>query len=270
MMLLPWIVTSVTWPRLTSATKSENASVDCGPRVEDVWNRLKSATRSRPMTIQRARFLPKLFTLQAFPYRLGLRTRSNRAGVSTPAKDRMLLRLNNCKARSCKRVHRAEGKPRQHRYPRATVAEMRHRRQTLVIPQGRQNRIEQARQVAIAARRGGQAARPEIAERKAVRRRRHQIDREAPDPHQPGARFEPHRRARCDQLAQYQQAPVPSHEPAAAERARAIGPRTQSGAQPRKPRPPRRIARGTDAGGDPPQQPLGALGLGRRDYCRIE
>ena len=33
---LPWIVTSVTWPRLTSVTKSENARVDCGPRVEEV------------------------------------------------------------------------------------------------------------------------------------------------------------------------------------------------------------------------------------------
>src|SRR5437763_16467398 len=68
-MLLPWIVTSVTWPRLTSFRKSENASVDCGPRVEEVWNRLNRATRSRPMTIHRARFLPKLFTLIAFPNR---------------------------------------------------------------------------------------------------------------------------------------------------------------------------------------------------------
>src|SRR5713101_2823926 len=107
-MALPWIVTSVTWPLLTSVTKSENASVDCGPRVDEVWNRLKRATRSRPMTIQRARFLPKLFTLQAFPYRLGHRARLNRAGVSTPAEHRMLLQLNNCKARSCERVRRTK------------------------------------------------------------------------------------------------------------------------------------------------------------------
>src|SRR4029077_1972744 len=126
MMLLPWIVTSVNWARLTSATKSENASVDCGPRVDDVWNRLKSATRSRPITIQRARFLPKLFTLQAFPYRLGHRARSNRAGVSTQAKDRMRLRLNNCKARLCKRVRRAEGKRWKYPHPGALIAEMRH------------------------------------------------------------------------------------------------------------------------------------------------
>src|SRR4029077_6563012 len=119
MMLLPWIVTSVNWARLTSATKSENASVDCGPRVDDVWNRLNSATRSRPMTIQRARFLPKLFTLQAFPYRLGHRARSNCAGVSTPAEDRMRQRLNNCKARLRQRVCRLEEKPRQGPHPRA-------------------------------------------------------------------------------------------------------------------------------------------------------
>src|ERR1700693_699555 len=121
-MLLPWIVTSVTWPRLTSVTKSENASVDCGPRVDEVWNRLKSATSSRPMTIQRARFLPKLFTLQAFPYRLGYRALSNRAGVSTPAKDRMRRRLNNCKARLRQRACRAEEKPRQYPHPGAAVA----------------------------------------------------------------------------------------------------------------------------------------------------
>ena len=51
--------------------ETEKASVDCGPRVEEVWNRLNRATRRRPMTIQRARFLPKLFTLQAFQKRLG-------------------------------------------------------------------------------------------------------------------------------------------------------------------------------------------------------
>src|ERR1700750_3425920 len=65
-MLLPWIVTSATCPRLTSFRKSENARVACGPRLDEVWNRLKSATRSSPITIQRARFLPKLFTVDAF------------------------------------------------------------------------------------------------------------------------------------------------------------------------------------------------------------
>ena len=27
----------MTWPRLTSVAKSENARVDCGPRVDDAW-----------------------------------------------------------------------------------------------------------------------------------------------------------------------------------------------------------------------------------------
>src|SRR5260370_16821065 len=68
-MLVPWIVTSATCPRLTSFRKSENARVACGPRLDEVWNRLKSATRSSPITIQRARFLPKLFTAKALPCR---------------------------------------------------------------------------------------------------------------------------------------------------------------------------------------------------------
>src|SRR5579862_3734818 len=131
MMLSPWIVTSVTWPRFTSATKSENASVDCGPRFVEVWKRLKRATRSRPMTIQRARFLPKLFTLQAFPYRFGRRARPNRAAVSTPASHRMLPRLNNCKARSCERAVRAKGEQRQRSHAGAAIAEMRHRGEAL-------------------------------------------------------------------------------------------------------------------------------------------
>ena len=54
-----------------TAAKSENASVDCGPRLDEVWNRLKSATSSRPITIQRARFLPKLFNARAFRSSLG-------------------------------------------------------------------------------------------------------------------------------------------------------------------------------------------------------
>src|SRR5713226_6652568 len=126
MMLLPWIVTSVTWPRLTSVTKSENASVDCGPRVEDVWKRLKRATRSRPMTIQRARFLPKLFTLEAFPYRPGGAPDRTEPARQTPAEDRMLQRLNNCKARSRKRICRAERQVRQRPGADAAPAEMRH------------------------------------------------------------------------------------------------------------------------------------------------
>src|SRR5260370_9865280 len=131
----PWIVTSVTRPPLTSATKSEKASVDCGPRVDEVWNRLKRATRSRPMTIQRARFLPKLFTLQAFPYRLGHRARLNRAGVSTRAEHRILLQLNNCKARSCERVRRTKGQAGQRPHTAAAIAEMRHRGETPFGPQ---------------------------------------------------------------------------------------------------------------------------------------
>src|SRR6516165_3876496 len=69
LILLPWIVTSVTRPLFTSLRKSEKARVDCGPRLEEVWNKLKSATRSSPITIHRARFLPKLFTVKAFPCR---------------------------------------------------------------------------------------------------------------------------------------------------------------------------------------------------------
>src|SRR5436309_14297353 len=177
-MLLPWIVTSVTCPRLTSVTKSENASVDCGPRVEDVWNKLKSATRSRPMTIQRARFLPKLFTLQAFPYRLGHRARSNRAGVSTPAEDRMSPRLNNCKGCCRQRVCRAEKKSRQRGHPGAAVAEMRHRCETRFIPQGRQDRMDEARQIGgtvLRPARGGGGSLPEITKPETARRSRRQI-----------------------------------------------------------------------------------------------
>src|SRR5260370_23957189 len=148
-MLLPWIVTSVTWPRLTSVTKSENASVDCGPRVDEVWNRLKSATRSRPMTIQRARFLPKLFTLQAFPYRLGhLHPIGAAPQVSTPAKHRMLPGLNNCKARSCQRVYRAKSDAQQRPDSATAIAEMRHRGETRLVPQSRQHRKQEAGQAA--------------------------------------------------------------------------------------------------------------------------
>src|SRR5215467_1695006 len=74
LILLPWIVTSVTRPLLTSLRKSEKARVDpCGPRLEEVWKRLKSATRSSPITIHRARFLLKLFTVRAFPCQAGHR-----------------------------------------------------------------------------------------------------------------------------------------------------------------------------------------------------
>ena len=41
-------------------------------------------------------------------------------------------------------------------------------------------------------------------------------------------------------------------------------------AQPGEPRPPRRIARPADRGGDPPEEPLGGLGRGQRDDTRVE
>src|SRR5258708_23249457 len=164
-MLLPWIVTSVTWPRLTSVTKSENASVDCGPRVEDVWNRLKRATRSRPMTIQRARFLPKLFTLEAFPYRPGGAPDRTEPAHQTPARDKMLPRLNNCKAYSGKRVCRAKRDGRQGADAVAAPAEMRHRGDPGIIPQRRQHRVDKARQIArLRLDRGSAAMLSEIAE----------------------------------------------------------------------------------------------------------
>src|ERR1700737_3476843 len=76
-MLLPWIVTSAPCPRLTSLMKSENGRLACGPRVEDVWNRLNNATSNKPMMIQSARFLPKLFTNPGLSFRAG---RKNHAG----------------------------------------------------------------------------------------------------------------------------------------------------------------------------------------------
>src|SRR5258708_1066080 len=57
------MVTSVTWPRSTSPRKSENASCACGPRLDEFWNRLNSATSSSPMMIHTARFFPKFFTI---------------------------------------------------------------------------------------------------------------------------------------------------------------------------------------------------------------
>ena len=52
--------------------------------------------------------------------------------------------------------------------------------------------------------------------------------------------------------------------------ARAIRPCRQASAQPREAHSPSRIARRTDTGGDPPEQPLGDLRVGHRDDCRIE
>src|SRR5437763_2694112 len=103
-MLLPWIVTSATWPRLTSFRKSENARVACGPRLDEVWNRVKSATRSSPITIQRARFLPKLFTIDAFhanwaSRRLDYPSRARPATFFARFTDKTRTGLNNGKAR---------------------------------------------------------------------------------------------------------------------------------------------------------------------------
>ena len=101
------------------------------------------------MTIQRARFLPKLFTLQAFPYHLGHRARSSRTpGVHAPAKHRMLLSLNNCKARSCQRVYRAKTQVRQRPDAGSAIFEMRHRGEACIVPQSRQHRKQEAGQAA--------------------------------------------------------------------------------------------------------------------------
>src|SRR5271157_2039230 len=113
-MLFPWIVTSATWPRFTSFKKSEKARVDCGPRLEEVWNRLKSATRSSPITIHRARFLPKLFTVRPFSAepdtarRLAYSDRSPPANIFARLRDKMLPSLNNSKARAGQRIDRPE------------------------------------------------------------------------------------------------------------------------------------------------------------------
>src|SRR5258708_38194864 len=77
LMLLPWIVTSATCPRLTSLMKSEKGRLACGPRVDEVWNRLNSATSNRPMMIQSARFLPKLFTNPGLSFRAARKIQSN-------------------------------------------------------------------------------------------------------------------------------------------------------------------------------------------------
>src|SRR6266851_3487762 len=156
-MLFPWIVTSATWPRLTSFRKSENARVACGPRLEEVWNRLKSATRSSPMTIQRARFLPKLFTMIAFPYRAGHRAPATLTLPGTGPRqflpdsqitDKTRLRLNNCKARLRQRINGSKYEPRRHTGSFASVTQMRNGGDAIVVPHGRQNREEQPRQAA--------------------------------------------------------------------------------------------------------------------------
>src|SRR5919109_435528 len=133
-MLSPWIVTSVTWPRLTSATKSEKASVDCGPRLDEVWNRLKRATRSRPMTIHRARFLPKLFTARAFPYHLGAFVPMPATAGATPAKHRMRRQLNNCKACIGQAIHRMKCGAREVSCAGTEMAEVRHRDDSGLVP----------------------------------------------------------------------------------------------------------------------------------------
>src|SRR6516165_7972006 len=118
-MLFPCIVTSATWPRLTSLRKSEKARVACGPRLEEVWNRLKSATRSSPITIQRARFLPKLFTSKPFPCRAGHRgsinptpTRDRLATIFARFTDKRQWQLNNYEARLGQRIDGAKNKMR--------------------------------------------------------------------------------------------------------------------------------------------------------------
>src|SRR5260221_10952401 len=105
-MLAPWMVTSETWPRLTSARKSENGRLVCGPRVDELWNRLNKATSSRTITIQSARFLPKLFTSVAFhtvhahqnPLAHHRRQRQGRETCGRPlVSHKMPRNLNNCK-----------------------------------------------------------------------------------------------------------------------------------------------------------------------------
>src|SRR5437868_13665538 len=115
-MSLPWIVTSATCPRLTSFRKSENARVACGPRLDEVWNKLSSATRSSPITIQRARFLPKLFTSRPFHAEPGIAGREHYPQPGEPARifarftDKARPRLNNCKACPCQRIDRPKNK----------------------------------------------------------------------------------------------------------------------------------------------------------------
>src|ERR1700739_1808441 len=154
-MLLPWIVTSATWPRLTSFRKSENARVACGPRLDEVWKRLKSATRSSPITIQRARFLPKLFTTSAFQCRDGHRlpTILPRPGIDSRMifigftemifirfTDRAQPPLKKCKTRLCQRMDGPKNKFRQDPDPFPSISQMRNGREAKLVPQGRQDR----------------------------------------------------------------------------------------------------------------------------------
>src|ERR1700719_2718727 len=131
-MLLPWIVTSATWPRLTSFRKSENARVACGPRLDEVWDRVKRATRSSPMTIQRARFLPKLFTMNAFQSSWASRvpeTTPLRAGLAkffARFTDKTRMVLNNGKARLRQGSNRSKHYLRQVGDSLASIPQMRH------------------------------------------------------------------------------------------------------------------------------------------------
>jgi len=69
---------------MSALTRSCSVVLFCGVRVVELWNRLKSATSSSPIMIQSARFLPKLFTFEAFPRRLAT-THQRDNGRSQPS-----------------------------------------------------------------------------------------------------------------------------------------------------------------------------------------
>src|SRR6185437_12862643 len=88
------------------------------PRLAELWNRLNSATSSRPMMIQSARFLPKLFTVHAFPYPSRVLKKEEKVAWTERPADLARRRphltckkrfcLNNCKTRSRQRPPRPE------------------------------------------------------------------------------------------------------------------------------------------------------------------
>src|SRR5438105_2938797 len=288
-MLLPWIVTSATWPRCTSFKKSEKASVACGPRLDEVWNRLKSATRSSPMTIQRARFLPKLFTMNAFPYRAGHRasrdypSRAGPATIFARFTDKTRTVLNNGKARLRQWIDRSKYNLRQADDSVTPILQMRNGCDALLVPHGRKNGEEQAgqpdppqlRSAAIEPRGSGEA---QISDCKAAAGSLRGHNPKPPIPDDPLARAEPERWRGFGEFARHQDTISPDVEAAPAQCMRAPFRHAQHFAQPSNAFAPRRISRAADRCRNRGKQPVRHLarifrqrsGVQHREPCGVQ
>src|SRR5260370_11080516 len=281
-MLFPWIVTSATWPRLTSFKKSEKARVACGPRLEEVWNRLKSATRSSPMTIQRARFLPKLFTMIALPYRTG-----HRAPATLPLSggrpatfyarftDKTRRQLNNCKARLRQRINRPKYEPRQDAGSFASVTQMRNGCDAIVVPHGRQNREEQPRQAASPSLRRravelGDSGQAQISESQANSAVQRQRNVKAAIPKNARSWRKPRRLPRAGHVAHHENALAPTDEATAAQRLSMTRSAAQHGAPSSDPLPPSRIEGAANRSGHGRQYPLRLIVRHRHPPTKVQ